>query len=382
MRVAPTAAQSRAEKLARIGYDRFNPDDRLGFALMLEDLGPEVAAGVRYGRTGEPISIEVGPELDAWAHERVGLDVPRATDAATISKILRDAAGVSSGWIAGYLSGSEASSSCKDDDEARELARVMTAYGDSPKPVWERALSISAFSDSKALAARGWDARIVRATASQGVVDASAALEAALTSLGILRNPPAGRLIGGDVSLEFADGRVDLRSCGLSGFFSRCAHPRQFPTTSNYNPHSPIFSNPHTLALYTLYRTITASTSANVGRTVSLTRCTLNLARRVSASGQAGLGAPRADGPSPYDRRRLRSRVCWYSILDASAVGRARALPYPSPRRATSQPGAAPSGPPSESFFPHTPGGGSRWISARPLGPFFSEPPSGRRDPR
>lgn len=158
--------------------------------------------------------------------------------------------------------------------------------------------------------------------------------------------------------------------------------PGQPPTTSDYNPHSPIFSNPHTLALYTLYRTITASTSANVGRTVSLTRCTLNLARRVSASGQAGLGAPRADGPSPYDRRRLRSRVCWYSILDASAVGRARALPYPSPRRATSQPGAAPPGPPSESFFPHTPGGGSRRISARPLGPFLSEPPSGRRDPR
>lgn len=63
MRVAPTAAQTRTGKLARIGYDRFNPDDRLGFALMLEGLGPEVAAGVRYGRTGEPISIEVGPEL-------------------------------------------------------------------------------------------------------------------------------------------------------------------------------------------------------------------------------------------------------------------------------------------------------------------------------
>lgn len=218
MRVAPTAAQARAGKLARIGYDRFNPDDRLGFVLMVEDLGPEVSAGVRYGRTGEPISIEVGPELVAWAHERVGLDVPRARDAAAISKILKDAADVASGWIAGYLSGSEASSSCKDDDEARELARVMTAYGDSPKPVWERALSISAFSDSKALAARGWDARIVRAAASQGAVDASAPLEAALSSLGILRNPPAGRLIGGDVSLEFADGRVDLRSCGLSGF--------------------------------------------------------------------------------------------------------------------------------------------------------------------
>ena len=73
MRVAPTAAQTRAGKLARIGYDRFNPDDRLGFALMVEDLGPEVSAGVRYGRTGEPISIEVGPELVAWAHERAGL---------------------------------------------------------------------------------------------------------------------------------------------------------------------------------------------------------------------------------------------------------------------------------------------------------------------
>lgn len=115
--------------------------------------------------------------------------------------------------------------------------------------------------------------------------------------------------------------------------------PGQPPTSSNYNSHSPIFSNPYTLALYTLYRTITASTSENAGRTVSLTRCTLNLARRVSAPGLAGLGALRADSPSPYDRRRLRSRVCWNPILDASAVGRARALPYPSPRRATSQPG-------------------------------------------
>lgn len=216
----PTEAQERAGRLRPVGFDPTQDSDKRAMELAIRQISEEVEVDFTRSPYGAPKSFKVSSfDTIRWAYDAIGEDPPMKRDKGVIVRILKDAAKrCRMDWCADYLSKSSTVDLCKDVDDARNLARLISAYSRVEKPVWLRTLSILAFSDSKEIERHGWDMRLLKAAECQGVISEGVSKDRALNGLGILHNPTP-RLIGGSATLVLQNGSIDLKSFGMGGFY-------------------------------------------------------------------------------------------------------------------------------------------------------------------